>query len=237
MRKDANGDACMFSLARHVDEQLNFFGDVFDKQPSQVSRSSKDPLVLTVNESLPLKAKVELLINSELASQQVWAITNVTRLIALRIHCDALIEAIPKCLWSKSARVELAAAKTAYALIDHDPSRYTPFFIKAITQRAAGIPAIEYTECIEKMAPVLTKDDVTTCILPLLDQLFLQDHGHHHAACRILQCIPAPLLNLSPTTFNRYLKSPVLVNSHLVPILKRFQSLFGPTWIATDLPN
>jgi hypothetical protein len=237
MRKDANGDACMFSLARHVDEQLNFFGDVFDKRPSQVSRSSKDPLILTVNENLPLKAKVELLLNSELASQQVWAITNVLRLVGEDVPCDELIEAIPKCLWSKSARVELAAAKTAYALIERDPFKYTAFFIKAITERAGAVPAIEYTECIEKMGPAISQDAVTTSILPLLDQLFSQDHGHHHAACRILESIPPSLLNLSPPVFNRYLRSPILVNFYFVPIVKRFEFLFGPTWIATELPN
>mgnify|MGYP001071254233 CR=1 FL=1 len=82
----------MFSLTKLVDETQNFFGDILDKRPSQVSRSAKDPLLLVLDDNLPLKEKVSKLLKSELASQKVWAITNIANLVSKNIECMNCIQ-------------------------------------------------------------------------------------------------------------------------------------------------
>jgi hypothetical protein len=204
---------------------MNFFGDVLDKQPSQVSRSSRDPLILIVNDSLPLRNKVASLLSSELPSQQIWAITNICKLVSHGIPCDDLVAEIPRCMWSKSAKVELAAANTAYALLYHFPAKYTHIFIGPILERMGAVPAIEYAACIEKMASAISPDDVNQAIIPLLDRLFDQDVNHQNAACHLLKFLPITESAVTPDSFLKYLRSAVLVNIHLTDVVKRFKKL------------
>jgi hypothetical protein len=227
----------MFSLARFVNEQMNYFGDILDKRPSQVSRSTRDPLALVIDVNLPLKSKVATLLSSELPSQKVWAIRNIANLVAQDVPCDDLIAEIPRLMWSSSAKVELAAANTAYALLYRFPERYTHVFIGPILERIAAVPAIEYAECIEKMAATIQPDDVNNAIIPLLDKLFEQDLGHQHAACMLLKFLPIVKLAVSPDLFAKYLRSTVLVKLYLPEIAERWAKKFGEDWIGTRLPN
>jgi hypothetical protein len=227
----------MFSLARLVHEELNFFGDVLDKRPSEMSRSAKDPLILVLDGDLPLRSKVVSLLASALPAQQVWAIANIARLVAQGVECEDLVAQLPRLLWSKSTKVELAAANTAHALLCRFPETYTPIFIRPILERAAAVPAVEYVDCIQEMASSVDAGVVKQTIIPLLDRLFQQNVGHRHAACRILQSLPVDRLPLNPETFERYLAADVLISEHLSDLALKFAPKFGETWIAVDLPK
>lgn len=225
----------MFSLARFVHEQMNFFGDVLDKRPSQMSRSHRDPLILVIDDRMPLKDKVAKLLTSELASQQVWAISNIFKLVMNGEDCDSLVAELPRMFLHKSAKVELAAAKTAHALIKLNPQKYTHIFAQPIFDRIAAVPALEYAECIEQMA--INAQDVTDSIIPLLDRLFEQDDSHQHAGCQLLRLLPPGPLSLTVEQFSKFLKSKVLVNVYLSEVAEKYASRFGEGWIALDLPT
>jgi hypothetical protein len=227
----------MFSLARLVHEELNFFGDILDKRPSQISRSAKDPLILVLDSDLPLRSKVVSLLASALPAQQVWAIANIGRLVAQGVDCEDLIAQLPALLWSKSAKVELAAANVAHALLCRCPAMYTPIFIRPILERAAAVPAVEYVNCIQRMGSSTDAAVVEQTIVPLLDKLFQQNADHRHAACRILQSLPVDRLPLTPETFAEYLTADVLINEHLSGLAGKFAPKFGDEWIAVDLPK
>ena len=225
----------MFSLARFVHEQMNFFGDVLDKRPSQVSRSHRDPLILVIDDQMPLKDKVAKLLTSELASQQVWAISNIFKLVSDGVDCDSLIGELPRMFLHKSAKVELEAAKTAHALISLKPEKYTHVFAQAIFDRIAAVPAMEYAECIEKMA--IDPQDVSASIVPLLEKLFGQDDSHQHAGCQLLRLLPPGPLALTTDQFAKFLKSKVLVNVYLCEVAGKYAAHFGEAWVAMDLPT
>ena len=230
----------MFSLAKFVDEQLNFFGDVLDKRPSQVSRSLRDPLLLVLDDNLPLKSKVSTLLTSELASQKVWAITNIARLVSMNIECDDLVKEIPRCFLSKSAKVELAAAKTAYALLWHDSAHYTPFFLKPIIDRISAVPAIEYAQCIELMAPSISPDESFSSFMPLIKKLFEKDESHQHAGSMVVKNIPS--LSITEEDFNNILlNSKVFVNEYLSPTIahnfSHKHNEYGINCLEVTLPN
>ncbi|OHT03092.1 hypothetical protein TRFO_29551 [Tritrichomonas foetus] len=228
----------MFSLAKFVDEQLNFFGDVLDKRPSQVSRSLRDPLLLVLDDNLPLKSKVTSLLHSELASQKVWAITNIARLVSMNINCDDLIKEIPKCFLSKSAKVELAAAKLCHALLYYDAAKYTEFFIKPVMDRITAVPAMEYAQCIELMAPQIDSIDSISSFVPLIKKLFEQDDSHQHAGSLIVKNIPT--IDVTEEEFQTiFLTSKVFVNEYLSPqiALNFSEAKFGENWLEVTLPN
>ncbi|KAK8885500.1 hypothetical protein M9Y10_040949 [Tritrichomonas musculus] len=245
----------MFSLANYVNEQLNFFGDILDKRPSQVSRSAKDPLLLVVDDKLSLKEKVSKLLKSELASQQIWAITNIANLVSKNIECMNLVKEIPQFFISKSAKVELAAVKTAYALLWHDSKKYTSIFLKPVIDRISAIPAIEYAQCIDIMSAALIEGNIdmsnsTTYLtefssfLPLIKKLFEQDESHQHAGSLIIKDITSCQsfqIHVTEEEFHQiFLKSPVFVNEYLSPTIARnfsCQSRFGEEWISTRLPH
>jgi hypothetical protein len=190
-----------------------------------------------MDDDLPLQAKVAALLESELASQQVWAIRNIARLVAEGVDCDDLIAQIPRRMWSKSAKVELAAANTTYALLCRLPVKYTRVFIGPILERIAAVPAIEYADCIEKMAAAIEPADVNNSIIPVLDKLFAQDLRHQYAACQILKFLPVEQLAITPESLSGYLYSSALVEENLSAIVERFSPKFGAIWVSSDLPN
>lgn len=243
----------MFSLNKLVDETQNFFGDILDKRPSQVSRSAKDPLLLVLDDNLPLKEKVSRLLKSELASQNVWAITNIANLVSKNIECMDLVQQIPSFFLSASAKVELAAVKTAYALLWHDPKKFTAVFLKPVIDRISAVPAIEYAQCIDIMATALTEGSFNitnsylsefSSFLPLIKKLFQQDVRYQHAGSLIIKQItscPSLQIHVTEDEFHQiFLKSPVFVNEYLSPTIAQnfsFKSRFGEDWISTRLPT
>lgn len=227
----------MFSLEQFVNEQMNFFGDVLDKRPSQVGRGN--PLVLVVDSSTPLIDRISNLLSSDIALQVCWAINNLVKLAISGKDMSELAARIPPFYCSKSSRIELTACVASTVLVKTNSSLYTPIFFEPLISRLKGIPAEEYINSLPYMLPSISEYDRKNVLIPLLYSLFSGDSAYQHAGANILIKI-GPSLQLTENDFECFLSSPILTNTHyLNEAVNAFEPIFSqenPDWATVTLP-
>lgn len=225
----------MFVLAKFVEEQSNFFGDVLDKRPSKLYKPN--PLLLVIDDKLPLSGKITALLKSELAAQVCWALNNIPRLVKSGEECTDIIHKIPQFMKGGSSRIELAAVNTAIELLRQSPSQYAKIFWTTVLTRIKSVPAIEYGLCVEQMCKAVTSNDINKDLVPLIEQLFKQSDVFQHIASAMLCMLPIDKANIDKEMFGRFLDSPIFVNEYLVRAADIFVKKFGNEWLEKDLPE
>ena len=227
----------MFSLERFVNEQMNFFGDVLDKKPSQVGRGN--PLVLVVDSNTPLIDRISNLLSSDIALQVCWAINSLVKLAISGTDVSELAARIPPFYCSKSARIELTACVATTALVKVDSALYTPIFFQPLISRLKGIPAVEYVQSLPYMLPSLNEEDLSKTLIPLLHSLFSGDTAHQHAGSNLLISIGSSL-PITESDFEKFLSSTILTNSgYLNDVISIFEPIFSqknPDWATVTIP-
>ena len=225
----------MFVLAKYVEEQSNFFGDVLDKRPSQVYKPN--PLVLVIDDKLPLSGKIEALMKSELVAQVCWSLSNVPKLVKSGAPSSEIVNKVPHFLCARSSRVELAAVNAAIELLKYSPSQYTKVFWTPVLDRIKTVPAIEYGICIDEMCKSVPAATLNNELLPVIEQLFKQSEVFQRLASFVLSVLPAEKLNLTVQQFGVFVNSAVFVNEFLVKVSSSFSKKFGTEWLYKDLPE
>lgn len=225
----------MFFLSDFVKEQDSIFGDSMDKRPSQMFKPN--PLMLVIDETLPLDKKVLALIKSELTAQVCWAISQIPKLGTKYSNTEKLIGMIPSYFISQSSKIELAAVNAAKEILSKHPQQYTCLFLKPILARITAVPAVEYALCIKLMLEIMPAADINNTFKPLISTLFSKSDKFQHVAALILSYIPISKFPITKDEFSVYLKSTVFVNEHLTNVAQLYTSVFGMDWIRKEIPS